>query len=112
MAYLEDGRSVLAIIPEPSPDYLISKLTKADLPDLRMTERYEHAWVRVSGRMEGDRWESELVPITVLGYEESSRGSWSMPHLDLCERLGLPISVDSSDIAGSEEAVTRIAVRR
>ena len=35
-----------------------------------------------------------------------------MPHLDLCERLGLPISVDSSDIAGSEEVAIRIAVRR
>ena len=116
VAYLEDGRSVLAIVPRAIPrDYLISKLTKVGLTrftnDLR---RYEHAWVRVSGRMAGDSWESELEPLTVLGHETSStcRFPWSMPHLNLCERLGLPISVDSSDIAGSEEVAIRIAVRR
>jgi hypothetical protein len=116
VAYLEDGRSVLAIIPRAIPrDYLISKLTKAGLTrftnDLR---RYEHAWVRVSGRMAGDSWESELEPLTVLGYEASSRCRfpWSLAHLNLCERLGLPISVDSSDVAGSEEVAIRIAVRR
>ena len=115
-AYLEDGRNVLAIIPRALPrDYLISKLTKAGLTgfanDLR---RFEHAWVRVSGRMAGGGWESELEPLTVLGYEASSRCKfpWSSSHLDLCERLGLPIRVDSSDLAGSKEAAIRIAVRR
>ena len=115
-AYLEDGRNVLAIIPRAMPrDYLISKLTKAGLigfaNDLR---RFEHAWVRVSGRMAGGGWESELEPLTVLGYEASSRCKfpWSSSHLDLCERLGLPIRVDSSDLAGSKEAAIRIAVRR
>ena len=116
VAYLEDGRNVLAIIPRALPrDYLISKLTKIGLNafanDLR---RFEHAWVRVSGRMVSDRWESELEPITVLGYEASSRCQhpWSSSHLELCNRLGLPIKVDSSDLAGSKEAAIRIAVRR
>jgi len=94
---------------------LISKLSKIGLNgfanDLR---RFEHAWVRVSGRMVSDGWESELEPITVLGYEESSRCKfpWSSSHLDLCKRLGLPIRVDSSEFAGSKEAAIRVAVRR
>ena len=80
-AYLEDGRNVLAIIPRALPrDYLISKLTKAGLTefanDLR---RFEHAWVRVSGRMAGGGWESELEPLTVLGYEASTRCKFPGP---------------------------------
>ena len=115
-AYLEDGRNVLVIIPRALPrDYLISKLSKIGLNgfanDLR---RFEHAWVRVSGRLVSDSWESELEPITVLGYEASSRCKfpWSSSHLDLCKRLGLPIRVDSSELSGSKEAAIRVAVRR
>ena len=116
VAYLEDGKNVLAIIPRALPrDYLISKLTKVGLTgfanDLR---RFEHAWVRISGRMAGDSWESELDPITVLGYEASARCRfpWSSSHLDLCKRLGLPILADSADLAGSKEPAIRIAIRR
>ena len=115
-AYLEDGRNVLVIIPRALPrDYLISKLSKIGLNgfanDLR---RFEHAWVRVSGRLVSDSWESELEPITVLGYEASSRCKfpWSSSHLDLCKRLELPIRVDSSELSGSKEAAIRVAVRR
>ena len=116
VAYLEDGKNVLAIIPRALPrDYLISKLKKVGLirfaNELRL---YEHAWVRISGRMARDSWESELEPISVLGYEASSRCKfpWSSSHLDLCKRLGLPILVDSSDLAGSKEPAIRIAIRR
>ena len=116
VAYLEDGKNVLAIIPRALPrDYLISKMKKVGLTrfanELRL---YEHAWVRISGRMVRDSWESELEPITVLGYEASSRCKfpWSSSHLDLCKRLGLPILVDSSDLAGSKEPAIRIAIRR
>ena len=92
-----------------------SRLSKIDLKrfgnDLR---RFEHSWIRVSGRMSGKGWDSELAPITVLGYDASTRCQhpWSSAHLELCNRLGLPIKVDSSNFAGNKDAAIRIAVRR
>ena len=116
VAYWYDGSNVLAIIPRAIPrDFLLSRLSKIGLKkfdnDLR---RFEHAWVRISGRMSGQGWESKLEPITVLGYDASARCQhpWSSSHLELCNRLGLPIKVDSNDIAGNKDASIRIAVRR
>ena len=116
VAYWYDGSNVLAIIPRAIPrDFLLSRLSKIGLKkfdnDLR---RFEHSWIRVSGRMSGKGWESELEPITVLGYDASARCQhpWSSSHLELCNRLGLPIKVDSSDLAGNKDASIRIAVRR
>jgi len=116
VAYWYDGSNVLAIIPRAIPrDFLLSRLSKIGLKkfdnDLR---RFEHSWIRVSGRMSGQGWESELEPITVLGYDASARCQhpWSSSHVELCNRLGLPIIVDSSDLAGNKDASIRIAVRR
>jgi hypothetical protein len=64
--------------------------------------------------MDDEAWEGELEPITVLGYETSERCShpWSASHLELCKRLGLPISQGGGDVAGGSEPSIRGAIRR
>ena len=115
VAYLSDGERALAIIPRAIPrDFLLSRLPRVGLGqfahDLR---RFDHAWVRITGRMTDDEWIGEVEPITVLGYEASERCThpWSSPHLELCSRLGLPIREGDGDIAGGPEASMRIAIR-
>ena len=116
VAYWYDGSSVLAIIPRAIPrDFLLSRLSKIGLKKFdNNLRKFEHSWIRVSGRMSGQGWESELEPITVLGYDASARcrHPWSSSHVELCNHLGLPIIVDSSDLAGNKDASIRIAVRR
>lgn len=116
VAYMHDGYRVLAIIPRAMPrDFLLSRMGKIGLRifenDLR---RFEHSWVRISGRMSQEDWESELEPVTVLGYGASEKcmHPWSAPHLELCGRLGLPIRQGVGDIAGDSEPSFRVAVRR
>ena len=116
VAYMHDGYRVLAIIPRAIPrDFLLSRMGRIGLRifenDLR---RFEHSWVRISGRMGQEDWESELEPVTVLGYGASGRcmHPWSAPHLELCGRLGLPIRQGVGDIAGDAEPSFRVAVRR
>ncbi|MGB1777908.1 MAG: hypothetical protein ACPHIY_05380, partial [Candidatus Thalassarchaeaceae archaeon] len=59
-------------------------------------------------------WESEIEPITVLGYESSERclHPWSAPHLELCKRLGLQIRRGEGDVSGDSDASIRVAIRR
>jgi len=115
VAFLSDGVRVLAIVPRAIPrDFLLSRLSGAGLSqfehDLR---KFEHAWVRVTGRMAQGRWVGEVEPLTVLGYEASERCShpWSASHLELCSRLGLPIRVGEGEVSGSMEVSMRIALR-
>ena len=115
VAYLNDGERVLAIIPRAIPrDFLLSRLPRLGLGqfahDLR---RFEHAWVRITGRMTEGEWIGEVEPMTVLGYEASERCThpWSAPHLELCSRLGLPIRKGEGDVAGGSEASMRITIR-
>ena len=41
-----------------------------------------------SGRLVGEDWESEIEPISVLGYDysENCLHPWSAPHLEICSR--------------------------
>ena len=111
-----DGERVLAIIPRAIPrDFLLSRIGRMGIRGLENDlRRFEHSWVRISGRMAGSDWESEMEPITVLGYDSSGRcmHPWSAPHLDLCKRLGLPIRHGTGDISGKPKASIRVAVRR
>ncbi len=116
VAYMHDGERVLAIIPRAIPrDFLLSRIGRMGIRRLENDlRRFEHSWVRISGRMvEGD-WEAEMEPITVLGYDSSERcmHPWSAPHLDLCKSLGLPIRHGAGDISGKPKASIRVAVRR
>jgi len=116
VAYMHDGERVLAIIPRAIPrHFLLSRIGRMGLRRLENDlRRFEHSWVRISGRMvEGD-WESKMEPITVLGYDSSERcmHPWSAPHLDLCKKLGLPIRHGAGDISGNHKASIRVAVRR
>ena len=116
VAYLHDGERGLAIVPRAIPrDFLMARLPRAGLHQLsHEIRRFDHSWVRVTGKMDDDGWEGELEPITVLGYETSERclHPWSAPHLELCKRLGLPIRQGEGDVAGNSEASIRVAVRR
>ena len=116
VAYMHDGERVLAIIPRAIPrDFLLSRIGRMGIRGLENDlRRFEHSWVRISGRMAGGDWESEMEPITVLGYDSSGRcmHPWSAPHLDLCKRLGLPIRHGTGDISGKPKASIRVAVRR
>ena len=116
VAYLHDGRRALAIVPRAIPrDFLMARLPRAGLHQLaHKIRRFDHSWIRITGKMSEDGWEGELEPITVLGYEASERCShpWSAPHLELCSRLGLPIRQGDGDIAGNPQASIRVAVRR
>lgn len=116
VAYLHDGARVLAIIPRAIPrDFLLSRIGRIGIRGLENDlRRFEHSWVRISGRMAEGDWEAEMEPITVLGYDSSERcmHPWSAPHLDLCKRLGLPIRYGAGDISGKPKASIRVAVRR
>jgi len=116
VAYMHDGERVLAIIPRAIPrDFLLSRIGRMGIRELENDlRRFEHSWVRISGRMVGSDWESEMEPITVLGYDSSERcmHPWSAPHLDLCKRLELPIRHGAGDISGNPKASIRVAVRR
>ena len=116
VAYMHDGERVLAIIPRAIPrDFLLSRIGRMGIRELENDlRRFEHSWVRISGRMVGSDWESEMEPITVLGYDSSERcmHPWSAPHLDLCKRLDLPIRHGAGDISGNPKASIRVAVRR
>ena len=116
VAYMHDGERVLAIIPRAIPrDFLLSRIGRMGIRGLENDlRRFEHSWVRISGRMAGSDWESEMEPITVLGYDSSGRcmHPWSAPHLDLCKRLDLPIRHGTGDISGKPKASIRVAVRR
>ena len=116
VAYMHDGKRVLAIIPRAIPrDFLLSRIGRMGIRGLENDlRRFEHSWVRISGRMAGSDWESEMEPITVLGYDSSERcmHPWSAPHLDLCKRLDLPIRHGAGDISGNPKASIRVAVRR
>ena len=116
VAYMFDGNEVLAIVPRAIPrDFLLSRLGKAGLRKFEHeTRRFDHSWVRISGRMQNGDWLSEIEPITVLGYEASKRCShpWSAPHLELCKRLGLPIRPMEGEVSGAKEPSIRAAIRR
>ncbi len=116
VAYMYDGNGVLAIVPRAIPrDFLLSRLRKAGLRKFEHeTRRFDHSWVRISGRMQNGDWQSNLEPITVLGHEASNRCShpWSAPHLELCKRIGLPIRPMEGDVSGSMEPSIRVAIRR
>ena len=116
VAYMHDGERVLAIIPRAIPrDFLLSRIGRMGIRRLENDlRRFEHSWVRISGRMAEGDWEAEIEPITVLGYDSSERcmHPWSAPHLDLCKRLGLPIRYGAGDISGNPKASIRVAVRR
>ncbi len=116
VAYIHDGYGVLAIIPRAFPrDFLLSKIGRMGLKTLENDlRRFEHSWVRISGTMVDGFWESEIEPITVLGYESSGRclHPWSAPHLELCKRLGLPIRRGEGDVSGDSDASIRVAIRR
>jgi len=116
VAYLHDGQRGLAIVPRAIPrDFLMARLPRAGLHQLsHEIRRFDHSWVRITGKMDDDGWEGELEPITVLGYETSERCShpWSASHLELCKRLGLPIRQGGGDVAGGSEPSIRVAVRR
>jgi hypothetical protein len=113
---MHDGERVLAIIPRAIPrDFLLSRIGRMGIRGLENDlRRFEHSWVRISGRMVEGVWEAEMEPITVLGYDSSERcmHPWSAPHLDLCKRLGLPIRHGAGDISGNQKASIRVAVRR
>jgi hypothetical protein len=116
VAYMHDGERVLAIIPRAIPrDFLLSRIGRMGMRGLENDlRRFEHSWVRISGRMVEGGWESEMKPISVLGYDSSQRcmHPWSASHLDLCKRLDLPIRHGAGDISGDPKASIRVAVRR
>ena len=116
VAYMHDGERVLAIIPRAIPrDFLLSRIGRMGIRGLENDlRRFEHSWVRISGRMVDGEWDAEMEPITVLGYDSSERcmHPWSAPHIDLCKRLGLPIRHGAGDISGNPNPSIRVAVRR
>ena len=116
VAYLHDGTRVLAIVPRAMPrDFLMSRLPRMGFGKLaHEIRRFEHSWVRITGMMLEDEWVGELEPVTVTGYAASERCAhpWSASHLELCERVGLPIQLDGGDIAGKADAAMRVVVRR
>ena len=113
---MHDGKRGLGVVPGGSPgDCLRARLPRAGVHQLAHgVRRFDHSWVRSTGKVDDDGWEGGLEPITVLGYETSERCShpWSAPHLELCKRLGLPIRQGGGDVAGNSEASIRVAVRR
>ncbi len=115
VAYLHDDERTLAIIPRAIPrDFLLGQLSGTGLGQFEHDLRnFEHAWIRVSGRMSHGEGVGHVKPITVSGYEASERCAhpWSAPHLELCTRLGLPIRVDDRDVSGRTEASMRVVVR-
>ena len=115
VAFLSDGVRALAIVPRAIPrDFLLSRLSGAGLNQFEHDIRkFEHAWVRITGRMAQGEWVGEVEPLTVLGYGASERCAhpWSAPHLELCSRLGLPIREGEGEVSGSVEASMRIVVR-
>jgi len=116
VAYFHDNERVLAIIPRAIPkDFLLSKISLKDFKNFVYETRHmDHSWTRISGRLVGDTWESEIEPISVLGYDysENCLHPWSAPHLEICSRLGLPIREHQGDISGSDNVPLRIAIRR
>jgi hypothetical protein len=116
VAYMYDGERVLAIIPRAIPrDFLLSRIGKMGMRGLENDlRRFDHSWIRISGRMVERGWESDMKPITLLGYDSSQRcmHPWSASHLDLCKSLGLPIRHGAGDVSGDPKASIRVAVRR
>ena len=116
VAYFHDNERVLAIIPRAIPkDFLLSKISQKDFKSFVYETRHmEHSWTRISGRLVGEDWESEIEPISVLGYDysENCLHPWSAPHLEICSRLGLPIRELQGEISGSDKVPLRVAIRR
>ena len=116
VAYFHDNERVLAIIPRAMPkDFLLSKISQKDFKSFVYETRHmEHSWTRISGRLVGEDWESEIEPISVLGYDysENCLHPWSAPHLEICSRLGLPIRELQGEISGSDKVPIRVAIRR
>lgn len=116
VAYFHDNERVLAIIPRAMPkDFLLSKISQKDFKSFVYETRHmEHSWTRISGRLVGEDWESEIEPISVLGYDysENCLHPWSAPHLEICSRLGLPIRELQGEISGSDKVPLRVAIRR
>ena len=116
VAYFHDNERVLAIIPRAIPkDFLLSKISQKEFKNFVYETRHmEHSWTRISGRLVGEDWESEIEPISVLGYDysENCLHPWSAPHLEICSRLGLPIRELQGEISGSDKVPLRVAIRR
>ena len=116
VAYLHDNARVLAVIPRAIPkDFLSSKISQKDFKSFVYETRHmEHSWTRISGRLVGEDWESEIEPISVLGYDysENCLHPWSAPHLEICSRLGLPIRELQGEISGSDKVPLRVVIRR
>ncbi len=116
VAYFHDNERVLAIIPRAIPkDFLLSKISQKDFKSFVYETRHmEHSWTRISGRLVGEDWESEIEPISVLGYDysENCLHPWSAPHLEICSRLGLPIRELQGEISGSDKVPLRVVIRR
>ena len=116
VAYFHDNERVLVIIPRAIPkDFLLSKISQKDFKNfIYETRHMEHSWTRISGRLVGEDWESEIEPISVLGYDysENCLHPWSAPHLEICSRLGLPIRELQGEISGSDKVPLRVAIRR
>lgn len=116
VAYFHDNKRVLVIIPRAIPkDFLLSKISQKEFKNFVYETRHmEHSWTRISGRLVGEDWESEIEPISVLGYDysENCLHPWSAPHLEICSRLGLPIRELQGEISGSDKVPLRVAIRR
>ncbi len=116
VAYFHDNERVLAIIPRAMPkDFLLSKISQKDFKSFVYETRHmEHSWTRISGRLVGEDWESEIEPILVLGYDYSKNclHPWSAPHLEICSRLGLPIRELQGEISGGDKVPLRVVIRR
>lgn len=116
VAYFHDNERVLVIIPRAIPkDFLLSKISQKEFKNFVYETRHmEHSWTRISGRLVGEDWESEIEPISVLGYDysENCLHPWSAPHLEICSRLGLPIRELQGEISGSDKVPLRVAIRR
>jgi hypothetical protein len=108
-----DGRRHLLIVPRAIPQAALKKHLRGSPLEPRITdiEARGHWWVTVSpgGAEFGE--EALLESVGLIEEQEglnSTAHPFSRPHLELCRRLGQPLSDISGDVAGSAMPSMRI----
>lgn len=115
-AFWTDEKRTLMLVPRAIPREHLAKIAKKNgfIHLKNELKEKDHAWIRVSGNYgEESGWEEDLTPINVLAQETNSecKWPWSEAHLNLAERMGLPIKRDDGDSAGKGEPSIRIVQR-
>jgi len=111
-----DGKAVLMMIPRAYPRVKAAKVCrKIGLP--RTAESMlanDHHWVRISARQwQKEGWDQDLEPLCVLRQTDLREVTtpWSASHLEMADRLELPLNVADEACSGSKEPAIRIVKR-